>query len=98
MSLRSVCGEFMGRVTWWAALSSACAPFVLVGGSTTAAVLQGPTYNPVHETISVLAAGGRSEYWALTAMLIAIGICHMTTAFGLRAAAPAGRLALGAGG
>ncbi|MBY8882203.1 DUF998 domain-containing protein [Actinacidiphila acidipaludis] len=88
----------MGRVTWWAVLSSACAPAVLVGGSMTAAALQGPTYDPVTETISVLAAGGRSEYWALTTMLVVLGMCYLTTAFGLRAAAPLGRVALGAGG
>lgn len=88
----------MGRVAWWAVVSSACAPLVLVGGSTTAAVLQGSAYDPVRQTISVLAAAGPSGYWALTGTLIALGICHLTTAFGLRAAAPAGRLALGAGG
>ena len=88
----------MERVTWWAVLSSACAPLVLIAGSTTAAALQGPAYDPVRETISVLAADGPSGYWWLTATLIALGVCHVTTAFGLRAAAPAGRLALGAGG
>lgn len=88
----------MGRVTWWAVVSSACAPVVLIGGSTTTAVLQGPAYDPVRQTISVLASGGTSGYWGLTSTLIALGMCHLTTAFGLRAAAPAGRLALGAGG
>jgi hypothetical membrane protein len=88
----------MSYVTWWAVLSSGCAPVLLVGGSTTAAVLQGPTYNPVSQTISVLAAGGTPEYWVLTTMLIALGVCYLATACGLRAAAPAGRLALGAAG
>ncbi|SHM95586.1 Protein of unknown function [Actinacidiphila paucisporea] len=88
----------MGYVTWWAVVSSGCAPVLLIGGSTTAAVLEGPSYNPVHQTISVLAAGGPSGYWVLTGMLIALGVCHLATACGLRAARLAGRLALGAGG
>lgn len=88
----------MGYVTWWAVVSSGCAPVLLIGGSTTATVLEGPTYNPVRQTISVLAAGGPSGYWTLTVMLVALGACHLATAFGLRAAALAGRLALGAGG
>jgi hypothetical protein len=71
---------------------------LLIGGSTTATVLEGPTYNPVRQTISVLAAGGPSGYWTLTVMLVALGACHLATACGLRAAALAGRLALGAGG
>ncbi|SEO43944.1 Protein of unknown function [Actinacidiphila rubida] len=64
----------------------------------TATLLEEPSYNPVHQTISVLAATGPTGYWALTSTLILLGVCHLTTAFGLRAAAPAGRLALGAGG
>jgi len=88
----------MGYVTWWAVVSSGCAPVLLVGGSTTAAVLEGSSYNPVKQTISVLAAGGESVYWVLTATLISLGVCYLATAFGLHAAAPAGRLALGAGG
>lgn len=88
----------MGYVTWWAVVSSGCAPVLLIGGSTTATVLGGPSYNPVRQTISVLAAVGPSGYWTLTVMLVALGACHVATAFGLRAAALAGRMALGAGG
>ncbi|UWE13294.1 DUF998 domain-containing protein [Actinacidiphila bryophytorum] len=88
----------MGYVTWWAVVSSGAAPVLLIGGSTTATVLEGPSYNPVRQTISVLAAGGPSGYWTLTLMLVALGVCHLATACGLRAASLAGRLALGAGG
>ncbi|MFG1805605.1 DUF998 domain-containing protein [Streptomyces sp. NPDC049040] len=88
----------MGYVTWWAVVSSGCAPVLLVAGSTTATVLEGPTYNPVRQTISVLAAGRPAGYWTLTVMLVALGLCHVATACGLRAAALAGRIALGAGG
>lgn len=88
----------MGHVTWWAVVSSGCAPVMLLGGSATAAVVEGPDYNPVRQTISVLAADNAAAYWALTGTLIALGACHLATAAGLRAAAPLGRVALGGGG
>lgn len=88
----------MGHVTWWAVVSSGCAPVLLLGGSATAAVVEGPDYNPVKQTISVLAADNRAAYWAFTATLVALGACHLATACGLRAARLAGRLALGGGG
>ena len=47
----------MRLVAWWALLSSGIAPVILVGGWTAAEVLEGPDYNPVTQTISVLAAG-----------------------------------------
>jgi hypothetical membrane protein len=88
----------MGHVTWWAVVSSGSAPVLLLGGSATAAVVEGPDYNPVKQTISVLAADNQAAYWAFTATLIALGACHLATACGLRAARLAGRLALGGGG
>lgn len=88
----------MGHVTWWAVVSSGCAPVLLLGGSATAAVVEGPDYNPVKQTISVLAADNPAAYWAFTATLVALGLCHLATACGLRAAALAGRVALGGGG
>lgn len=88
----------MRLVTWWAVVSSSSAPLLLITGWTTASVLAGSGYNPVTQTISVLAADGRSGYWVLTGTLIAQGACHLLTAWGLRAATLAGRLALAGGG
>jgi hypothetical protein len=88
----------MRLVAWWALLSSVCAPVVLVVGWTTGAVLEGHRYSPVKQTISVLAAGDTSGYWALTGTLIAVGTCHLVTALGLRRAARNGRLCLAGGG
>jgi hypothetical protein len=88
----------MRLVAWWAVPSSALAPVVLVGGWTAAARLDGHGYDPVTQTISVLAADGAAEYWVLTGILIAMGVCHLVTAWGLRAARLAGRLALAGGG
>ncbi|GAA3784900.1 DUF998 domain-containing protein [Streptomyces phyllanthi] len=79
-------------------LSSGCAPVLLAAGWMIAGVLEGPAYDPATQTISVLAAVGASGFWVMTGALVALGVCHLLTAWGLRAAALAGRLALGGGG
>ena len=91
-------GGLMRLVPWWTLVSSGCAPVVLVGAWVIAALLQGPSYEPVTQTISILGADGASGRWVLNGALIALGICHLLTAWGLRAASLAGRVALGAGG
>jgi hypothetical membrane protein len=88
----------MRAVPSWALVPSGCAPVVLIAGWSTAAVLEGPSYDPVRQTISVLAAHGAAGFWVMTGALLALGFCHLGTAWGLRAAAPAGRVALAAGG
>ncbi|MEU9353513.1 DUF998 domain-containing protein [Streptomyces griseoloalbus] len=82
----------------WALFSSGCAPVSLIGGWTIAASLEGPAYDPVTQTISVLAAYGASGSWVMTGAFLALGACHLLTAWGLRAAATAGRVALAGGG
>lgn len=79
-------------------VSSGCAPVLLIGGWTIAALVEGPAYDPATQTISVLAARGAAGFWVMTGALLALGICHLLTALGLRAAALAGRVALGGGG
>lgn len=87
----------MRSVPRWTLISSGCAPVLLVGGWTIA-VLQGPAYDPATQTISVLAAHGAAGFWVMTGVFLALGVCHLFTAWGLRAAALAGRVALGGGG
>ncbi|MFC9793897.1 DUF998 domain-containing protein [Streptomyces sp. NPDC127584] len=88
----------MRSVPRWALLSSGCAPLLLAGGWTVAALLEGPAYDPVTQTISVLAAYGAAGSWVMTGAFLALGVCHLLTAWGLRPAARAGRLALAGGG
>ncbi|MET9595269.1 DUF998 domain-containing protein [Streptomyces sp. NPDC006516] len=88
----------MRSVPWWVLISSMSAPVLLVGGWTVSAELQGPGYDPATTTISILAADGAAGYWVMTSTLIALGVCHVVTACGLRPAAPFGRLALAGGG
>jgi hypothetical membrane protein len=82
----------------WVLLSSGCAPVLLVAGWVIAASLEGPAYDPVTQTISVLAAYGAAGSWVMTTALLALGACHLLTAWGLRPAATAGRVALAGGG
>lgn len=88
----------MRPVPWWAVLSAALAPVLLIGGWTVAAGLQPTGYSPVRDTISALAGLGATDRWVMTVGLAALGICHLVTALGLRPAAAPGRLLLAAGG
>ncbi|MFF8606571.1 DUF998 domain-containing protein [Streptomyces sp. NPDC015346] len=88
----------MRSVPRWALISSGSAPVLLVAGWTVAARLEGPAYDPVTQTISVLAAYGAAGFWVMTGAFFALGVCHLLTAWGLRPAAPAGRVALAGGG
>lgn len=86
-----------GCVARYALVSSSIAPVALIGGWMLAATRQ-PTFDATEQTISALAAQGATDRWIMTTGFVALGICHMTTALGLRSARPAGRLALGFGG
>ena len=88
----------MRLVPCWALFSSGCAPVILVAGWAIAALLEGPAYDSATQTISVLAAYGAAGFWVMTAALLAVGVCHLVTAWGLRAATRAGRMALAGGG
>ncbi|WP_308117350.1 DUF998 domain-containing protein [Streptomyces fuscigenes] len=88
----------MRIVPWWAVLSATAAPIVLVAGWTVAQVIQGPGYDAATESISLLGSYGAPGYWVLTASLLALGVCYLVTAAGLRAATRYGRAALGGGG
>ncbi|MFD7437684.1 DUF998 domain-containing protein [Streptomyces sp. NPDC059861] len=88
----------MRTVPRWALVSSGCAPVLLISGWTVAGRLEGPDYDPFTQTISVLAAYGAAGFWVMTGAMLALGACHLLTAWALRAAAVAGRVALAAGG
>ncbi|WP_432055955.1 DUF998 domain-containing protein [Streptomyces sp. bgisy022] len=88
----------MRSVPRWTLIPSGCAPLVLAGGWAVAGRLEGPAYDPATQTISVLASDGAAGAWVMTAALLALGVCHLLTAWGLRAAAPTGRAALACGG
>jgi hypothetical membrane protein len=82
----------------WTAASAGAAPILLISGCLVAASLQPATYNPVRDTISSLAAPGATDSWVMTAVILAVGACYLTTAVGLRAARWPGRVGLAGGG
>ncbi|WP_143448184.1 DUF998 domain-containing protein [Kineosporia sp. A_224] len=85
-------------IPWWGLVSAAAAPVLLVGGWTWAAALQPGGFDPVRETISALAGLGATRRGIMTAALVGVGLCHLTTSAALRTAPRAGRAALGLGG
>ncbi|MEO8889565.1 MAG: DUF998 domain-containing protein [Jatrophihabitantaceae bacterium] len=84
--------------TWWALVSATSAPIVLIGGWTLAASRQPRGYSVAQDTISALAARGATDRWIMTLGLLILGACHVSTAAGLRAARPLGRVLLAVGG
>jgi hypothetical membrane protein len=85
------------RVPRWVVASAMLAPVGMIGGWTLAASLQ-PTFDPVRETISALAARSATTPEVMAAGLALTGLAHMVTAAGLRPAPRAGRIVLGVGG
>ncbi|MGB5017831.1 MAG: DUF998 domain-containing protein, partial [Candidatus Nanopelagicales bacterium] len=73
-------------------VSATLAPVLLIGGWTLAARLQPAGFDSSTDTISALAGLGATDRWVMTTALLGLGACHATTASGLKAAAPAGRV------
>ena len=86
------------EIPWWAVVAAGAAPVLLVVGFSLAGALQPASYNPVHDTISSLAAQGAADPWVMTTALVGVGICYLITALGLRPARQGGRVALASGG
>jgi hypothetical protein len=85
-------------VSWWALLSSAIAPVVLIAGSLVVQMRQPASYDPIHDTLSGLTPADALDRGILLGAPVAIGVCQVATAAGLRPVAAAGRLVLAFGG
>jgi hypothetical membrane protein len=96
-TLRRGCGT-LGAVRRRVVVSASVAPVALIGGWSLAQSRQPPTYDPIQDTISALAAHGASDRWIMTAALAVLGVCHLVTASGLTESKPTGRALLGLGG
>jgi hypothetical membrane protein len=88
----------MERAPRWALCSSIAAPILLIGGWTLAAARQPASFDACVDTISALAAHGAQDRWLMTTALAGLGLCHVISACGLRAAAKPGRWVLAFGG
>ncbi|MEV0216565.1 DUF998 domain-containing protein [Micromonospora sp. ALFpr18c] len=81
-----------------ALISAAAAPILLIGGWTVAESLQPPGFDPLHDTISQLAALDARDRGVMTTALVGTGLAYLCTAFGLTEVARVGRLLLAIGG
>ncbi len=78
-------------------LPAAVAPIAMIGGWTLAASRQ-PSFDPVRETISALAATTATTPWIMTAGLVLTGLAHVGVAATVRGLPPAARLVHAVGG
>ncbi|MGW0435109.1 DUF998 domain-containing protein [Micromonospora sp. NPDC003197] len=83
---------------WWTLPSAAAAPVLLFAGWTVAGERQPDGYNGVNDTISELAANGAADRWIMNVTLLAVGLCYVVTAAGLRPVPVTGRAILAIGG
>jgi hypothetical membrane protein len=81
-------------VPWLGVVSSAASPVLLIAGWTIAGLLQPPSYSPVADTVSALAAMNANDRWVMTLVFLVVGVCDAVTGAALRPAASAGRLIL----
>ena len=85
------------NVPWWGVVSSAAAPLMLVSGWTIATRSQPPSFDPVTDTVSALAASDAADRWVMTLTFLLVGCCDVITGLALRPAGAVGRLILVAG-
>jgi hypothetical membrane protein len=69
-------------------------PIVLTSSWLIAGAVQSPSYNPIRQTVSVLAGHAGDHRWIVTLALIAVGPCYVAAAAGLRFLRPTARAAL----
>ncbi len=72
-----------GPVPGLAVGTALLAPVALVGGWLMAGTLQPASYSPMRQTMSVLAGESATDRWVMTAALLLVGSCQITTGAGL---------------
>ena len=76
-----------------AIISSLLAPVLFIGGTVISEAVT-PTYNPIKQTISELAALDASTHLFLTTLFVMTGICHLITAVYATGIGLLGRIAI----
>jgi hypothetical membrane protein len=71
-------------VPGWTIVSAALCPVLLVGGWIVGAAVQRGLYDPVQQTMSVLAGQPGTHPWVMTGALALVGATQLVTAAGLR--------------
>lgn len=78
----------------WAIVSAGLTPILLTAGWLVAGALQPASYNPVRDTVSVMAGLAGTDRWVMTGALLLVGGCHLVTAAGLGALRASARVLL----
>jgi hypothetical membrane protein len=86
------------RVARWALASAILAPASLIVGWLVAGLVQRNHYDPVRQTISVLAGQSASDRWIMTVGLYLLGASQILTAAGLSTQCRRARILLAIGG
>jgi Protein of unknown function (DUF998) len=81
-------------VPGWAVGTALLTPVVLVGGWLIAGALQPASYSPMRQTMSVLAGHSGTDRWVMTAALLVVGSCQISTGAGLTAVRMPARILL----
>ena len=67
----------------WAVVSADLSPVLLTGSWLVAGAFQPAFYNPISETVSVLAGHAGTDRWIMTSALFLVGCCNFVAAAGL---------------
>jgi hypothetical protein len=78
----------------WAIVSAGLTPILLTAGWLVAGTLQPASYNPIQDTVSVMAGHGGTDRWVMTGALLLVGGFHLVTAAGLGALRVSARVLL----
>ncbi len=89
--------EWQSPVPLWTVVAAAGAPLVLIVTSVLARLVRTAAYDPVAQTMSVLAGRGGGD-WVMTSGFVISAGCQILTATGLRALRPLPRIALATSG
>ena len=81
-------------VPGWGVAAAAALPVLLVPAWTVAEALQPASYDPVRQSISVLAGHAGTDRWIVTGALLLMGLCYLLAAAGLQLLGPAARVGL----
>lgn len=78
----------------WAVVSAGLSPMLLTVAWLVADMVQPAGYDPVRQTVSVLAGQAGTDRWIMTSALFFVGACYLLTAAGLAGLRPSARFLL----
>jgi hypothetical membrane protein len=87
-----------GLVPGWTVVSAVLSPVLVTAGWLVAGAVQPAGYNPIRETVSVMAGYAGTDRWIMTGALLLAGGCQLVTAAGLAGARVPARIILAVAG